>query len=244
MKKSLKALLGMESGDFKGDSIRYESFLSIATRLEEAISSPLKADLAQLSDELTEVFRLLMKVAPADAIAAVRASSKASDESLVAYFLGQLSFAQLVASSATEKRADDIFHQVIKDKKFAMYIAALYKNHVTCGNLAESVGSWPETASRKLKELRAVGVTDYRREGVNIINFLTPAAVYVIEKLLQDSVGLDSLAKLPLIQAIEDYQEKTPEISVEIGLEKLMGSLDPIMRKQQNFAHEIELEAA
>jgi DNA-binding transcriptional ArsR family regulator len=47
---------------------------------------------------------------------------------------------------------------------------------MTSSELADAVGESQESASRKLQQLRSLGIADYRRESKNTINFLTPAA--------------------------------------------------------------------
>jgi CRP-like cAMP-binding protein len=159
-----------------------ETMVAIADHLEEAISASSRAPLEALSTQLVELFSKLLRVAPPAAINAVRGSTSADSAEHVAYMLGQVSFAQLVAAQAAEHRADDGFLDVIRDHRYKNYIAAFSRQDHTGVELAGITGECAETVSRKLKRLRELGITDFRREGTRLVNFLTPAARAVIEE--------------------------------------------------------------
>jgi DNA-binding transcriptional ArsR family regulator len=104
-----------------------------------------------------------------------------------AYGLGQLAFAQLLAANATSKNADDNFEELLKGKKYTEYIKYMLEGERTSFELKELCGEREETVSRKLKELREIGASDFRRDGRGVINFLTPIAKEVAQTLFSDS---------------------------------------------------------
>ena len=90
-----------------------------------------------------------------------------------AYGLGQLAFAQLLTANAASASADDNFEEILKGLKYAAYVRALLGKERTSAELRGLVNEREETVSRKLRELRELGVTDFRRDGREVINFLT-----------------------------------------------------------------------
>jgi len=160
-----------------------EIMIAIADRLEEAISASSRTPLRALSDQLAGLFNKLLRTAPIEAVNAVRGTASADAAESAAYMLGQVSFAQLLAAQTAERRADDDFLVVIRDHRYENYIRALSTQDCTGVELAEITGERVETVSRKLKTLRELGITDFRREGTKLLNFLTPATCAVVSGL-------------------------------------------------------------
>ncbi len=104
-----------------------------------------------------------------------------------AYGLGQLAFAQLLAANAVSKNADDNFEELLKGKKYAHYIRCMLEGERTSYELKKLSGEREETVSRKLKELREIGASDFRRDGREVINFLTPIAKEVARTFFSES---------------------------------------------------------
>jgi hypothetical protein len=185
-----------------------EALPVIAAHLEEAISTASRAPLDALSKQLVDLFDRLLRLAPAEAIHAVRGSVSAESAEGAAYLLGQIGFAQLLASQAAEHRADDGFVTLIRDdRSFTKYIDALYGQDSTGVELSKISGECVETVSRKLKRLRELGITDFYREGTRVVNFLTPAARAIVEGarvLTQQAAKPEPPKTNPLISRLGD----------------------------------------
>lgn len=154
--------------------------MAIADHLEEAISASSRKPLKALSDQLQELFNLLLRLAPHAAVNAIRNPAIRRTSEYAAFTLGQISFAQLLAAQTSEHRADDNFLATVRDYRYEKYINALYQRDYTGVELSRVGNERVETVSRKLKDLRELGITDFRREGNRIVNFLTPAARSVV----------------------------------------------------------------
>jgi DNA-binding transcriptional ArsR family regulator len=162
-----------------------EVLWAIAERLEEAVSAPTRALLETLDEQLIELFDTMLRTASKGAVEAVRGSAQAGSAETDAYLLGQVSFAQLFVAQAAERRADDRFVETIRSSLYAPYVKALARNEYTGSQLAQISGERTETVSRKLRVLRDLGITAFRREGTSFINFLTPAAQAVAGELIE-----------------------------------------------------------
>lgn len=149
---------------------------AIAERLDEAISAPTRAQLDALQPQLAGLFAHLLKIAPEAAINAVRLIAGSGEAEQAAYTLGQISFAQLLAAQAGERRVGDDFEQLLQDSRFKPYVDALANKDCTGVELAEICNVRVETVSRNLKLLRDLGICEFRRDGTSFLNFLTPAA--------------------------------------------------------------------
>lgn len=153
----------------------------IAAHLESAVMDKGRNSLEQLSEELVEVFyAALSKSSVAVKAATINEASDVDVRS--SFILGQLSFAQSLAGQFLEHRAGEEFHAVINDAANRDYFIALLKADMTNTDLAVAVGQRAETASRKLKRFRELGVTDFRRDGVKVVNFLSPISRASLEE--------------------------------------------------------------
>jgi hypothetical protein len=97
-----------------------------------------------------------------------------------AYALGQLSFAQQLASLASHTSIDQEFLVALKAGKFIPFLTALYDGERTNKQLKAIVAQTDENVSRRMKELRELGITDFRKDGTLAINFLTPVARQIL----------------------------------------------------------------
>ena len=190
------------------DDLPPEILLELADRLEEAISASSNKPLQTLSEQLIALFNKLLHLAPVQAANAAYGSAPDDSTESAAYLLGQVSFAQLLASQTLLNRVDDKFMLVMQDHRYAPLIKALAAKECSGVELAELTGHEPETVSRKLKELRELGITDFYREGNKVLNFLTPAAQAALpesptESLLGTNAANDCVAPqrwiLPLL---------------------------------------------
>jgi DNA-binding transcriptional ArsR family regulator len=192
---------------------------AVAEHLEEAISSSSSVPLRQLTNQLIELFNKLLRVAPPEAAKAVRGEVSNDTAGSVAYMLGQVSFAQLLASHASMSRADDQFLNTIKDRRYAEYITALSEGDRSGIDLSQICGECTETVSRKLKHLRGLGITDFRREGTSLLNFLTPAARAVAKELSLQS------------------RENAPRVAPKLTLLSIANPLPNHMKETMTFSH-------
>ncbi|OYV04567.1 MAG: hypothetical protein CFE26_16200 [Verrucomicrobiales bacterium VVV1] len=148
---------------------------SLAVTVEEALCSH-AGDLRSLAQSLVQAVQARLRSSSDSAQAAATRDPSAPEPVKQAFRLGQLGFAQLLISDAAERRAGAEFVALLSVPKFHRYVEALVKRELTSSELADAVGESQESASRKLQQLRSLGITDYRRESKNTINFLTPAA--------------------------------------------------------------------
>ena len=91
-----------------------------------------------------------------------------------AYQLGALSFALLLASNELNVRADDDFTDRLRDRKYSPYVQMLLRGECSNYELRQAADEREETVCRKLADLRLLGAVDFRRDGMDVFNFLTP----------------------------------------------------------------------
>lgn len=199
--------------------------LAVADRLEETIAISTRSTLEALAKQLADLFNTLLSVAPIATVNAVRGSASLNTAENAAYLLGQVSFAQLLAAQAAERRVDDGFSQAINDHRYRPYLHALFKQDCTGTELADETGERVETVSRKLKELRALGISDFRREGTAFCNFLTPAA----RAVLNDTAEIGQNSSM----ATDDSPTKNSHIPENI--KAIFEELPDTYRKRPSF---------
>lgn len=174
----------------------------IAMRLEEVIAGSSKADIASVSADLALVVRDAICHAPQDAIDAALGEGEPDTSVRAAHVLGQLGFAQLVVAQAASRRVEDDFVDLIAQGTWRPYADALYETELRNVDLAAELNFDEATVSRELRKLREIGVTDFRRRGREVFNFLTPAAHQVMNLLSERDQkhtghGAKSAAKRP-----------------------------------------------
>ena len=153
----------------------------VATYLSEAIINSSRSYLAEITDDVTALFQESVKVAPEEVVDAAF-DEEALDGLRSAFMLGQFSFAQLISGLLLSRRIDDSGKEEMLDSVARKYLCSLYHADATNTQLAEITGYRVETVSRRLRKLRELGLVDYRREGVSVLNFLTPYARVMLEK--------------------------------------------------------------
>ena len=82
----------------KLSDLRPEIMIELADRLEEAISASSNKPLQAISEQLIALFNILLHLAPTQAADAAYGSAPQDSDESAAYLLGQVSFAQLLAS--------------------------------------------------------------------------------------------------------------------------------------------------
>ncbi|MBK5549319.1 hypothetical protein JFU49_03330 [Pseudomonas sp. TH03] len=156
------------------DQIQENFFVSLAERMERAITGASRQPLQVLSIKLNDAFDISYCLAAPETRKSLR--DQVPGSILQAYRLGQLNYAQSVAAKAADRRVSDEFIAEFNKPKYKACIKALWHRELNCGDLARATNESEENISRKLKLLRELGVTDFWREGTSLYNFLTPAA--------------------------------------------------------------------
>lgn len=149
-----------------------------ASRVEDGLAGS-KAQLAELNRLLVQrTHEALQALSPATRHAILQGGP--TSEVRAAYLMGQLVFAQTLVSQALVQRADDDFVDLVRSSTYGPLVQTLYladqSNQVLAATLEES----EEGVCRKLRVLREKGITDFRKNGRLVVNFLTPAARQVV----------------------------------------------------------------
>lgn len=164
-------------------------FSALAAQLLDALSTATVAPIESLESDLREVISRVLKKAHPEAIAVIQGGI-VEGPVVEAYALGQIDFAHQIAASAANARVDETFLNAIKASKFAVHLAELFKGERTNKELAKVSSQTDENVSRLMRELRQEGITDFRKNGTSVINFMTPVARQVWEsrKELADEI--------------------------------------------------------
>jgi len=163
-----------QNNDVAVDALPQSFFVALSERMERALTGNSRQPLITLSGKLDEAFDHIYKRAAVEVRKALR--DEQPGPLLQAYRLGQLSYAQALASKAMDRRVPDEFISLINDAKYLPLISALWQRDLNGRDLASQVGESDESISRKLSLLRDKGITDFWREGRQVFNHLTPAA--------------------------------------------------------------------
>ncbi len=190
---------------------------SIAAHLETVLMSTSKKALDEYKLQLSDLFQRVLRESSSEAAEAARGSSTIQNSALEAYHLGQLGFAQLLAAQAADRRPDDDFQDTLFDPAVSNYIKQLLNHNLTNVELVSLTGENASTVSRKLRVLREFGITDFRKAGNRVVNFLTPAARTYAQTRYEASS--DSL---------KDFKESE-------WLTGLMEDLEPFWQAQMDF---------
>lgn len=204
----------------RGLALPAEIYAELAERLREAIAARDPALLTALAAQLTDLSAAAANQAAPEALAA--AEGRGIESSAHAFALGQLGFAYQIAAAAAQKRADAGFEATLMKEPFIRYVRAIYAGDLTGTALAEAVDQRAETVSRNLKVLREIGAVDFRREGTNLINFLTPAARHLVAEV-EGPILRTNLAPVVRERLADEHR-----------------GLRDFMRSTQTFAHEID----
>lgn len=196
-----------------------------ANRLEDALSSPQNSSVVALKEELGSGLRAALSSAPEEVVSAVQSENYASSYRK-AYLLGQVGMAHTLASRSVARRGSEEFESTLTSDAFRSYLLALIEAPLTNTELASVTGERLETVSRKLKKLRNLGATDFRREGQLVQNFLTPPARAIAE--------VQSRSKSPLPQ---------PKVALGGYLLEKISNIETHMHEHQNFSTELAATA-
>jgi CRP-like cAMP-binding protein len=160
---------------------------ALAYRIEESLAKPEREQLGALAEQLANFYQDLLQLSPDSAQLAARTPGGASPEH-AAHLLGQVGFAQMLAAQAAHRRIDDDFIAKLRDERLQQYVQAMLQEPRTGVDLAKICNEDEATVSRKLKELRDLGISDFRREGTYIKNSLTKAAHSVMLRLEKEKM--------------------------------------------------------
>jgi hypothetical protein len=191
---------------------------AIVDEVEAAILSERRGDLKRAYEELNLVFRGLLANASEETRNALRNDPTASGPTVTAFTLGQLNFAQALIGRIDERRADDGFVDLLTHPLYEKVVRALAETPMNNADLAKRLGQTEATIWRKLDPLRAAGVTGTRKEGVRVLNFLTPPALAAFEGL--------HIAALPPVEG---------QNAGSTALQAARAKLRPVMQRVPSF---------
>jgi len=204
-----------ENAEVTADALPQSFFVALSERMERALTGSSRQPLIALSTKLDAAFEGTFKQSALETRKTLRDEQPGS--LLQAYRLGQLSYAQSLASKAVDRRVPDEFIAMVNDIKYLPLIKAIWHRDLNGRDLARAVGESEESVSRKLNVLREAGVTDFWREGRQVFNQLTPAA----------------RATAPASCRVEPVAEPTSSSS---ALQELEQALEPSMSTPPSFA--------
>lgn len=148
-------------------------------RLEYALASTKKQDLSDAATALEAMVHTAIARAPESVKSTVLGWAEADAAIEAAYLLGQLSFAQHLASHAFSHRAEDSFAPAILSPENRTLMLALLKDGQSPATLLALPNlPWtsPETLQAHLDHLGELGVVYWRYHGTTLNYELTPAA--------------------------------------------------------------------
>ena len=172
-------------------------FISLIRRMHAAIARSSTEQLRTIREGLDRVLKdTIANVAPE--IVSAAGDSNLEHSLAASFILGQLSFAHQLVVAAEEKPDAKIHYELVNSPKFKPFILALLEENLCGQELANRCRIRNETVSRNLAELRQHGITDYRREGTSLVNFLTPAGRALAVQLPQEPKNDHRLAAAKL----------------------------------------------
>lgn len=149
-------------------------FSALGERIETALAAPRRETLAEMGEALQRLLDVKLEQAPEDMRLALTGHQETAG-TIEAAEIGRLTFALQLLTQALQKRAPDEVLALVRSEPYAPYLGELFRGERTNAELREQFGEASETVSRKLRTLRESGVTDFRKEGRRIVNFLTPS---------------------------------------------------------------------
>ena len=154
-------------------------FYNLGNRLESGVLTHSKANLDELAQQLHELAAKYFAGATESVKNAAWWEASVSQDVAQAYSLGQLNFAQLFISSVAQHRAENGFAETMSQSVALRYLKPLLEKEMTNSELAQVIQTTEPNLSRKLREFRELGITDFRKDGRSVFNFLTHAGVIV-----------------------------------------------------------------
>lgn len=204
----------------------FESVL--ADFLEEALlakSRHRSVEIASLIEGLLN--KCMMEAQPKVSVTATHPDD-APLELREAYIIGQLSLAQAVATTHINKKVCSLFLSAITDEANLKYVRALLDKEQSNKDLADIVNHSEEHTSRKLRELRELGIIESHKMGKWSMNFLTSAALGVITEY--NLVGGNEINVEQADNASKVFEHANSTLS------PIMRTHTPLGRKRERYA--------
>lgn len=170
--------------------------------VESALGASSRTRSFELERELVGLFHEALRRCPSGAVMAVQGAGEAEESTRAAYLMGQISFAQSLVSQNLAHKLCSEFKAAVLHELNLKYVQALYRSDLTNKQLVDVVGKVEESVSRRLKKLRSWGVTDCRKQGTSVINFLTPAARAIVESFEFEELSSPLVAKRELPKVV------------------------------------------
>jgi DNA-binding transcriptional ArsR family regulator len=155
-------------------------FSALASQMLDALSSSTSEPIRVIDEKLQAVIRSILAGASPDAVTAVQRGNGVTAV-IDAYVLGQINFAESLAANAASSRMDEPALQMLREPRYAPYIDALQHGERTNTELAQGLRQTEETVSRNIGRLRREGITDFRKYGRSVYNFLTPVSRQILD---------------------------------------------------------------
>jgi len=212
----------------------------IAMKMEDALAGSSKADIALVSSGLASLVKEAIRHAPQESVDAALAEGGPSNSVKAAHLLGQLGFAQLLAAQAASRRVEDDFVELIAEGTWRPYANALYETELRNVDLAAVLNFDEATVSRELRKLRERGVTDFRRRGREVFNFLTPAAHQVMALLNERGQGQAERGA----KHVQEPGESSFDLRQSAAVKAAMNRTEPFFLTQTTLAVATECELA
>lgn len=168
-----------------GLSSHFESVL--ADFLEEALLAKSRDRSIEIAGFIQKLLNKCIGESNTEVNSLVVSSEDARSDLREAYLLGQLSLAQLVTATHINKKVCSKFLAAVADETNRKYIKALIGGEQSNQAVAEAVNHSEEHTSRKLRELREIGIVESRRMGKRSMNFLTAATLGVMSEFGEHS---------------------------------------------------------
>lgn len=155
------------------DKLPTQFFAVLADNINDVYSASHADIAAELRADLEHLVNIMLESSPE--LVPLLTSSDSETKHRLAYQIGQINFAQRLAASQAEHKLKNEFIQEAQSDQYAEYLRLLAEKDHKNSELIDLLKHSPETISRKLKTLRGWGLTDFRRDGKQVINFLTKA---------------------------------------------------------------------
>ncbi|WP_371763452.1 ArsR/SmtB family transcription factor [Massilia sp.] len=163
----------LEQWGYSPANLPPQLFSVLADKVADTLFAPHAEPALNLRQDLDHLLDRVLESSPQ--ILSTLTSSSEHPDHRRAYQIGQLSFAQRLATRQAERKLRHEFYQEAQSEHYFVYLRFLLQGEHSNAEIAERLSQRPETVSRKLKVLRGWGLTEFRRDGKEVINFLTIA---------------------------------------------------------------------
>lgn len=205
-------------------------FSSVASEMVDALSSSTAGPIKAIDQGLHVVIGSVLRHADPKAIAVMQGQSGAPQAVIDAYVLGQINFAEKLSACAASSRIEEPVLEMLRGRKYSRYLQVLMEGERTNTEFARLFNYAEETVSRTIRQLRKEGITDFRKYGTSVYNFLTPMArrILEMEKAQRDQVL---------------GHEHGPALEVQDLLSKFTRGLPEHQQKSMTFGPSVKIAA-